>query len=182
MVRFVVVKSSWVVILGFRTLLAIPGRPSDESNQYARFSHRPISKPLGLLRFAVFKMFQPFWFHVKINFRKGFPSSQTLREFRCKLRHSPHLHVRKDTEDKRKPIGTSKKQFAFTRHKTGEFLFFKVFMISFEQSNNTSRLDRSSDGKLKYGYQVCRTSPTKGVLELEKLLYNTIHLSCMQND
>ena len=80
-----------------------------------------------------------------------------------------------NNEDKRTPIATctSKKQFAFNRHKTG-----KVF-ISLELRNNTSQLDRSSDEKLKYGYQVCRRSATKGVLELEKFPYHpNIYHAC----
>jgi len=54
-----------VVVSGFHTLLGIPGRPSDESNQYAKFSHQSMFKPLGLLRSPVFKKIEPFCYPVK---------------------------------------------------------------------------------------------------------------------
>lgn len=61
-----------MVVVGFCTLLAIPGRPSDQNNQYTKFSH------LGLLRCPVFKKIEQFRF--KIDFGKGFSRSQTSRQ------------------------------------------------------------------------------------------------------
>ena len=55
-----------MVVLEFRTLLAIPCRPLGESRLYAKFSHCPTFKPLGLLRSPVVKKIEPFGIHVEI--------------------------------------------------------------------------------------------------------------------